>query len=40
MVNQDEVLTLYSKGEATYNYYDYGKKRAIRTDKGSEGNNV
>ena len=22
---QTEVLTLYSEGEATYNYYDYGK---------------
>ena len=23
---QSEVLVLYSKGEATYNYYDYGKQ--------------
>jgi hypothetical protein len=23
---QSEILTFYSKGEATYNYYDYGKQ--------------
>ena len=23
--SQREVLTLHSKGEATYNYYEYGK---------------
>jgi hypothetical protein len=26
---QTEVLTLYSEGEATYNYYDYGEKIKI-----------
>lgn len=25
-LGQSQVLTFYSKGEATYNYYDYGKQ--------------